>query len=542
MPYVSGYFRRAPGGSTADPQAGMRMPSVAIYNAATGATLLRNAHLESVDGLSFSTGLPGGFLEASFTLRSPAPKIWPVDTGQKVVIRLGNQVVWWGWVEDVRRLQRGRTEELGLLCLGPYQNLQQRKAESWTANAETAEGLKAALLQYCDRISSDYSHIDATAVTAAAQTQTMYSIARIAEDVCNAGNSSSQKMLFAIWEPGLALEVVSPTNLVPNGSFETGSGTDATGWTESAPTDRSTSLAHEGSYGMKVSYADLGAVDSADFITTPAGKSYSLGVWHAKSQETAGTGGLTQIVITWYNSGGSSVGTTTFEDVTDYALTTTAWQQVLKRITAPAGAAKCKFRFYISRAEVGALGDAAIDDVTLYAEAESGTEAKPVAWLWARDLTAHDYLIHTARLAGGMDVTESTRLIANTVWAQYGSVYTTEAEDATSQAAYRPRDYVLDAGDVDATSAAAARDTYLATYKDPRNEPGSVTLAKAGAITTDHGRVVQLPLIRAGDRLEIADGPYAGTVVLVSGTSWSADGLQITPERPDDVPKLLSQI
>ena len=76
-----------------------------------------------------------------------------------------------------------------------------------------------------------------------------------------------------------------------------------------------------------------------------------------------------------------------------------------------------------------------------------------------------------------------------------------------------------------ATPAAQYRSTYLALYKDPRMEPGSFTVRR-GAIRTENGAVVELPLVRAGTRLQIADGPYAGVILNLKTTAWSGGGLQ----------------
>lgn len=542
MPVVSSYFRRS-AGSGAGPQTGRRL-DVAIYSSATGSTLLRGWNRATVEDLNFSTGLPGGFLDASFTLRSPAPKLWPVDTGQKVIIRLGDRTLWWGWVEDVRRRQRGRTEEMSVTCLGPWQTLSQRKITSvaYTGTVYGNEAIASELGTYCDRISADTSQLQSTGVNIADLTKSNWPVSDLVKLVCEAGDASNRPLLFAIWEPTQRTSVFGLTNVLYNGDFEIGSpdgyliscsaGTQA--WSRDRP--------YDGGYSIKWTRAAIAVlatsqIDRQGYLDTVSGSTGYLLDYAVYTDATSEH--KAQVTIYW---GAGSTAISHWHSTLQTLPAVAGWYRFVEAVTSPATATKAWTIVYLS---MSAGGEVTFDALKLYlAGTALSVDALPRAHLWPRDLTSYDYLIHTAGLPNGLDVTESTRDLANAVLASYGATpsYTAYAEDGTSQTAYRRRDYLIDAGaDAGSGVAASMRDTYLAAYKDPRDEPGSFT-APRGAIRTLHGAIVEPALIRAGDRLCIADGAYAGRVVMIAGTQWSSNGLQITPEREMSMPELLTLV
>lgn len=548
MPYVSSYFRRSAGAASAPKGVLARMPSVAIYS--TAGTLLRGWGQSQVTGLQFGTGLPGGFTSAEFNLPTP-PKVCPIATGQKVLIRWGIHVVWWGWVEDIRRQLRGPVNSLAVACLGPYQQCVQRIMVNAIGGVDSDVALEAALSIYCDRIATDHSHITATGVDLSTQTGSYVAVADTVRAVCELGNTSSQPMLFAIWEPDDGyLDLVTPTgNLVPNSTFESNS----TGWSLSAVT-RTSTIAHLGSYAIicdEAAYGDWndGTLTSSDYMAVTAGGTYYLWLSYCLkvvlgSDPAAGDNYVDTISVAWYNSSNSLLSTTTYTHNTDFPVATTSWQTIFKAMTAPASAAKAKIQVALRNYsdwnpytfEVAGV----VDDIYFYAASESGgTEAKPVPWLWARDLSTYDYLLYTGAM--GANLTETTKSLANAVWADYAGGTTGQATDATSIAAYRQRDVKISASTMGQTAAEQYRNVYLDQNKDPKYELSSFTVQR-GAIRTAQGAVVELPLIRAGDRLQIADGPYAGTIILLKQTAWSADGLQCTPEADLSTTQLLAKV
>lgn len=376
MPYVSGYFRRAPGGGS-DASAGRRV-DVAIY-AADGETVLhdRGSARYALTELAFDSGLPGGFLTASFVLQTQLSPRWQGRAGLRVVMRRGAQVVWWGYLEDIETKQRSRITEMSITAIGTYQVLQQRRYTSVVSGAKDGDAeLKAQLTANCSaEVSSDYGNIAATGVDISPLTWTQEPVTRLVKVVCEAGNSSGQQMLFALWEP-----------------------------------DR--------------------------------------------------------------------------------------W----------------------------------------------ATSSLPLAWLWARDLTTADYLLYTAGLDEGLRSNQTTRELWNLVYAHYGSSYTSAAQDSASQTLYRLREQMLEVGDVDLDAANAARTAYLARHKDPADEPEDFKLTRPGAVRTLHGAAVDPVLLRAGDRLQIADGTLAGTIVMLKNVGYQDGVVTCTPESVADVVEKLAQI
>lgn len=547
MPYVSSYFRRSAGAASAPKGVLARMPSVAIYS--TAGTILCGWGQSQVTGLQFGTGLPGGFTSAEFSLPNPQ-RVVPLATGQNIVIRWGTQVVWWGWIEDIRRQLRGAVNSLAVSCLGPYQQCVQRIMPTAFGGVDSDIALKAALSIYCDEIATDHSHITATGVDLSTQTGSYVAVADTVKSVCDLGNTSSQPMLFAIWEPDSGyLDLATPTgNLVPNSTFEANS----TGWTL-AYTSRSSSTAHTGSYAVICDKDPFGGyssgtLTSSSYMVVAAGVTYYLWLSYRLlvllgSDDGSKDGYVDKIAVKWYDSGSSLLSTTTYTHSTDFPVATTSWQTIFKAMTAPSSATKAKIEitlyaysdFPLTFEVVGA-----VDDIYFYGESETGgTVAKPVPWLWARDLSTYDYLLYTG--AAGMSLNETTKSLTNAVWADYDGGITSQATDATSIAAYRQRDIKISASTMGQTAAEQYRSVYLAQNKDPKYEPASFTVQR-GAIRTVQGAVVELPLIRAGDRLQIADGPYAGTIILLKQTVWSADGLQCTPEADLSTTQLLAKV
>ena len=76
MPFVSSYYRRSPGASAGGTESTRRL-DVALYQA-DGTNLLRSAGAEwALSSLQFESGLPGGFLSASFRIDGPVTRAWP---------------------------------------------------------------------------------------------------------------------------------------------------------------------------------------------------------------------------------------------------------------------------------------------------------------------------------------------------------------------------------------------------------------------------------------------------------------------------------
>ncbi len=504
---------------------------VAIYDG-DGIELLQGATdgRYLVENLAFASGLPGGFLSASFRVARPTSRSWPGRPGLPVAIRRGNRVLWWGWIEDTQRLVRGSAEEIRVTAFGPWQQLQQRLCSvdySGTLYGHTAIGGEIAW--NCPDISLDFSDLTATGVNIAPLVWDNQPVSDLVELVCETGNNAGQPLLFALREPTYRAERV---NLLTNGGFEQQSGVSTyTGWTLSGSLPTVTDY-HSGVRGASRQCGTTGYVrQTAAF----AADVYSIAYlsWWARATSTTPT--MTCTVV-WYDAGGSTLRTDTTSSVNH----STSWRAYAAGFFPPSTARSCQ----VTISTTGSTSSHTwhVDDVILYDGRPKVPSIRPRARLWARDLSGWDYQLYTADLDAGLAAVETTREVANYVVARYGSSYTSAAEDADSQALYRRRDTVLNAGDVASTVATALRDAHLARYKTPAVEAGAIRLQRPGAVRTAQGLPIWPEDLRAGDRLLIADGPNAGQVLLLTRVEYADGVVTATPERPDDVPLLLAKV
>lgn len=539
MPFVQGYFRSAPGGG-GHGLLDRRRIDVAVYGA-DGTTLLRDntGGRWNVSNITFGSTLPGGFATASFRLARPTVRAWAGRAGLKVIIRRGNQVLWWGWIEDIRRVIRGATEYMDVTCIGPYQVIQQRLCSpNYSATIYGQQALALELALNCPDIAGDYDGLTATGVDLHPLSWSNRPIADLVKLVCEAGNSSGQPMLFAIWEPQWFS--FAPVSILSNATFSWG----FTPWTDNDNGGAEWLPAqwpyyHSAPYAVRAEYVSgAGSPTLVQTASCNAATDYFMDFW---TRFTTSGGNTVSVYYTldWKNAGGGAISTTT--GTTRSATVSTGWLHYTEAATSPALAASVVVTLHVSIPNVaGAI--CYLDDVYLYEE--QTPILLPKAYLWARDLTDYDYQLYTAELDSALPVDTTTRDLANNVLASYGaSSYTAAAESSTSQTRYRQRDGLVAAGTAaSATVAAAMRDTYLARHAEPQDEPGSFRLSRPGALRTGHGQVVWPEDVRAGDRIVMADGPLAGTVVLLKSVEYNDGVVTCTPERGADVPQLLARV
>lgn len=552
MPIVRSYFRRAPGVAAASTSAARRL-DVAIYDAG-GEDLLRDrtGGRYQVEELTFESGLPGGFLSAAFRLALPTARSWPGRAGLKTIIRRGNRVLWWGWVEDVRQAVRGRVEGLQVTCLGPWQVVGQRRATfAHTGTVYGDMALGTALGEHCSEVTTDYSQLTPTGVNIAPLTWTQRTVAELVKLVCETGNSSGQQMLFALWEAAGRNGNGYPEPINRNPSFEEMAGSSLVGWTSTVVTGSPTSSLLSGTYLSPVRSVkwirgpEAGTqsgrlqTDSGYYIPVSAETDYVVDYW-------AYFGAIGSIScyarMNWYNSGGGLISQVALTVRTSTGSAFGA--RYVETTTSPAGAVECRLDLVFSLPDSGAQSYIVFDDAYMYAlGAPLAVDPRPRAHLWPRDLSAGDYRLYTSDLADALGVDVTTRDLANSVVGKYGSSYTAAAQDVDSQGLYRRRDAVVDAGSASSSTVAAAmRDAYLARYLAPLAEPGSFKLAGPGAVRNLRGRPIWPEELRAGDRLELADGPQAGTVILLTRVAYADGVVSCTPERAADVPMLLARV
>jgi len=444
--------------------------------------------------------------------------------------------VWWGWVEDITRGQRGGREWISVTALGPWQQVNQRLITEDYEDVISTYIVRDMLAEYCPDISQDYSQLVNSGVPLTVDWENK-ALSELIKLTCAAGDSTGRPLLFAIWEPpgskvsvsqtgtlnddpelehneryweptGVLLEYVSTPYQSPGHSWQ---------WQDSA----STSLRHK---------RRIPVTQNLTYVVE-----YSV-YWTA----FAGMEGSSR--IDWYDAGDTLLDTT-------YGATWTSdesvgWQLFTEKHEAPEDAVEGVLHI---GAAVGDGGGryVCVDDVRMYLF--TGTlapQTKPRAYLWARDLSGYDYGIRSAALAAALQVTTTTRDLSNWVVASYGSgLWTAAAEDTTSQGLYRRRDLALNAGSVALVDAQVQRDAWLAQHADPGSAVDSLRLGR-GSLLDARGLLVEPARLRAGDRLRVLDGALAGTVIMVESTEYDAEAgvVQVQPESYTDVSRMLARV
>lgn len=484
-----------------------------------------------VADLEFSSALPGGFMQCSFTLQQPQGRVSPLSVGQTVYVSRGNTIVWAGWLEDIQTIQHSRYNMRSVLAFGSYQQVIERLVSASYIDTETSWILRDLLAQYCSGISADYQLIVDSGVGLTADwLNTRFS--DIVKTICDVGNTSNQELLFAIWEPpGSRTRLSKLSILIDDGEMEE----EELYWTNVGCT-YVTSPYHSDGHSWKSEGVSDTLAHKRDVPVT-GGASYVVGWW---VYWTAYANMTTKIEIDWYDADMAFISTsTTDEKISDSKAT--GWQEVVDTVSAPTNARFCALT--VSLATSAGPGQyQCVDDVTFYQELTLAENNKPRASLWARDLSSYDYTLTTALLDEGLTTVQTTRDLANAVWATYGEAVTDVEQDADSQALYRRRDHVLDAGDVAQADAEAQRDVYLARHATPGTEVQGFSIKAPDAVRTVRGQVVDPALLRAGDRCKIIDGELAGTVIMLRETSWKNGVVTCKPESYEDVTRTLAKM
>lgn len=550
MPIVRSYYRRSAGAAAAQASAPSRL-DVAIYNAA-GTELLREpaGARYGAGNLAFDTAAPGGFGTAAFTLPRRVARHWPGRTGLKVIVRRGNTICWWGWVEDITQRLHPDVDDMTVACMGPYQVLTQRLfSPAYTGTLYGEAALAAELTTYCPELSPNVSELTATGVNIAPLTWTNKPISDLVRLVCQSGNSAGLPMLFAIWEPNERSMTGYPVALNSNANFETliagmsyPAGWNLTLTAGNANWLTSTTIYNSPVRGVRVfrgtgTGTQTGHVGTATNFAVTAGTTYvvdyyayfgavtSMNVYARVNWYTAAGALISQVALTTRNSTGSAFGA-----------------RYVESLVAPATAANGTLQLRFSLPDSGSNAYVGFDDAYIYAAgAATEIDRRPRARLWAQDLSGYDYLLVTGELDEALTAVRTSRELANYVLASYGSSYTSANQDTPSQALYRKRDRVVSAGSVSGTVAAAMRDVALTRYRDPVDEPSGFRLSRPGPVRTAHGAPVWPEDIRAGDRLRIADGPLAGMIFSLARTAYANGVMTLTPAGLPDTPLLLAQ-
>ena len=524
--------------------------------------------MQQARGLTWRTGLPGGMWDLSFSVPVNVAEEWVVKGGYRMIVRRGLAPLWDGRVEDIGTdlLRAGMRQVLGL---GWWQQLRQRYGTyAFTSGTKYADDvLRMALKDACPNISLDYSKIQSPGLNIVSRTWTRQYISQIVADLLIYGDSQTppRQWYFALWpteRPQWFAE--SSTEILTDPGFETSTVKDPPAnpnWSTSTHTGAPEFALYDANVGNNVhagrwaarlrmtASGDAGSWQTAleDNITESVNYTYDYYI----TNDTTGTDTQPQYVagrleFDWYTAADAFVSTTTATLLTGTDVPT--WTHEVGTTAAPATAAKVRVRCYCT--QIGGTPEAKamiFDDIHLYKATDPPVyDTRPRAYFWPRDITAWDYEIRLEEISGDFLLTKSTENLVNNVIAEYGtSSVTAASSDATSIAAYDQRDYVLSAGSVSATVAAAARDLWLEEHKDPVNVASGITLV--GPVRkANNGPLVHQSFVRAGDRIKIMDLPseFSDFLFIVQEETYDAESgaKQLRPESPtSSVDEMLAQ-
>ena len=514
--------------------------SVAIYDRSGALVRWRGGTVKgNVRRLRYSTTLPGGFTACTFELDQMTTRRWPVEAGYRCVVSLGQDVVWWGWVEDITRGQRGSREGITVLALGPWQQINQRLITEAYINVNSTYIVRDMLAQYCPDISQDYSQLINSGVPLTFDWQ-YKSLAELVKLACAAGDTAGRPLLFAIWEPpGSRVSVSQAGTLNDDPELEA----LETYWMKDSDLIYYVSSEYVSPrYSWRWTENATAGIRHKRRIPVAASTNYVVDYW---LYWTAFSGMAVSSRVDWYNASNNMISSSYGATHTSNG-TSTGWRAVSDVLTSPAGAVEAVLSI---GAAVGSGGGSArylgVDDVRMYLSTTTlAPQTKPRAYLWARDLSSYDYAVRTTVMDEPLTVTATTRDLANWVLANYGNgSYTSAVQNTTSQAAYRRRDVALNAGNVALVDAEAQRDAWLALHAVPGSAAGSLRLAR-GSVMDALGLLVEPARVRAGNRLRVLDGPLAKTVLMVESTEYDAEAgvVSVQPESYTDVSRMLARV
>lgn len=178
---------------------------VKLYDRDLTTPVLVDNLTEKVQGLEFSTRLPGGFHICSFKLKADLPKAWTWISQYafyRIVITDGKKTLFEGRLEDIE-LGAGNA---GATAYGYFANLTDYPYRT-AYNAVASVVIKAVLTAACTQISADQTHIDATDVTITSGADASYLDIypnQIVDKLTAFSDSTKGQWDFAIWEDRIA--------------------------------------------------------------------------------------------------------------------------------------------------------------------------------------------------------------------------------------------------------------------------------------------------------------------------------------------------
>lgn len=129
--------------------------SIAIYDRNNNSVFV--PRIADASDLRYTTGLPGGYIECSFTLPLRLRAYNAIAPGQRVVVYYGNMVAWEGFVADIER----GTTTITVTAFGAWATLSRRRASFTVPYSYTAyDVIRYILRHYSQYVGGSYQYID----------------------------------------------------------------------------------------------------------------------------------------------------------------------------------------------------------------------------------------------------------------------------------------------------------------------------------------------------------------------------------------------
>lgn len=174
---------------------------IKLYNTDLSSPIFVDDLTPKVQGLQFSTRLPGGFHTCSFRIKADLPEAWDWISKYvfyRILITDNKKTLFEGRIEDIE-LSAGTA---GATAYGYYSNLTDVPYKT-AYNAVASVVIKAVLTANCVQISSDQTNIDATDTTITSAADATYLDIypeELFEKLLAFSDSTSGRWYFAIWE------------------------------------------------------------------------------------------------------------------------------------------------------------------------------------------------------------------------------------------------------------------------------------------------------------------------------------------------------
>jgi hypothetical protein len=492
-----------------------------------------------VQGLQYSSVVPGGYETCSFTIPLVVGKELMTRAAYRVAIRCGFRTAWEGRIADLSRRTAGGGE-MNITALGGWEHLKQRYVTDAAEDGETGKTLIESILMDMPLISTDSTDIGDPGFDLTDQSWTRKTPQKIISDIAKLGDDQTppRNWYFNVWGTDDTPTDGSYDNVVQTSARDAYSTSDEATYSHTATTLRFGAYGTTYAYDSGIIFPALGLPRYTTILTahlhmrtagTMGGSAYiaHMQIHCERSGAPADFADgnrptdrtLTNAYVDWQplatewpSGAGDNVLVTTpdFADVVQEAVNLSTFSSdsginvVVKGLMWAADDSRKQARAYDDAASAAAslhitYGTPDATTMAFHAEfvPQQGTAASDV-----------DYLIHADDVEGGFEVTPSLETMHNYVIAKGGSTYSTAAEDATSQDLYDRRENdpeELDAGTTAGSAQIAnLRDTYLEAHKDPIWKANDITVKR---LYNRWGWPVNPAVVRAGCVIKLCDFP-----------------------------------